>query len=78
MAPKFKTKQITVPDHAAIGAAARSRREASGKSLRQVARELGISAPFLSDLERGKRNWCPNRHIAFNLITPPTKKGGRK
>ena len=28
-----------------------------GLSLREVSRRLGISAPYLSDLERGNRNW---------------------
>ncbi|HEY9314978.1 XRE family transcriptional regulator [Williamsia sp.] len=39
---------------AAIGAAVRARREASGMSMRSLAATAGISQPFLSHLERGK------------------------
>lgn len=37
----------------------RALREASGLSLRKVARRMGISAPYLSDLERGNRHLNP-------------------
>ena len=40
-----------------IGAYAREYRESLGLSLREVARRMKISAPFLSDLERGNRHW---------------------
>ena len=33
----------------------REERERVGVSLREVARRMGISAPYLSDLERGRR-----------------------
>lgn len=36
---------------------ARIRREAAGVSLRRTADAMGISAPYLSDLERGHRTW---------------------
>lgn len=39
------------------GAYARQLREQRGLKLREVARRMGISAPMLSDLERGNRNW---------------------
>jgi transcriptional regulator with XRE-family HTH domain len=32
-------------------------RLASGKSLREVADQMGISPAYLSDLERGNRQW---------------------
>jgi len=32
-------------------------REHARKSMREVARRMGVSAMFLSDLERGNRNW---------------------
>lgn len=51
------TMQVEVPDHVACGMAARRARVASGLSLREVARRMRLSAPFLSDLERGRRNW---------------------
>ena len=40
-----------------IGQYARTVREQKGVSLRSVATAMGITAPFLSDLERGNRNW---------------------
>lgn len=39
------------------GHAARERRETAGLKLRQVARQLRVSAPFISDLENGRRLW---------------------
>ena len=35
----------------------RAEREAAGKSLREAARSMKISAGYLSDLELGKRAW---------------------
>ncbi len=40
-----------------IGKAARDWRESKNLSLREVAAAMKISAPFLSDLERGNRLW---------------------
>ena len=39
-----------------LGRVLRARRVASGLSLRQVARDAGMSAPHLSDMERGRRS----------------------
>lgn len=36
---------------------ARELRTSAGISLRALAKDMGISAPFLSDLERGNRQW---------------------
>ena len=44
-------------DSAATGREMRERRVAAGVSLREVARRMKLSAPFLSDLELGRRNW---------------------
>jgi transcriptional regulator with XRE-family HTH domain len=41
----------------ALGEQMRSKRLSSGASLRSVARMMGISAPYLSDLELGRRIW---------------------
>ena len=35
----------------------RNRREKAGVSLRTMAKRLKVSPPYLSDLERGRRNW---------------------
>lgn len=38
------------------GAWLRERREAAGVALREMARRLDFSAPYISDVERGRRN----------------------
>jgi len=48
-----------------IGAYARECRESLGLSLREVARRMKISAPFLSDLERGNRHWTDGTLTAW-------------
>lgn len=46
-----------VLDHASIGSEMRSLRMKRGLSCRSVSKGMGISAPYLSDLELGRRNW---------------------
>jgi len=45
-----------------VGTAMRDERERCNISLRSLAKQLGCSAPFLSDMERGNRKysieWC--------------------
>lgn len=50
---------VRMIDSTATGDRVRAARLASGKSLRHVADRLAISATYLSDLERGLRNWTP-------------------
>jgi transcriptional regulator with XRE-family HTH domain len=38
-----------------LGRKLRTLREATGQSLRELAKEIGVSAPFLSDVELGRR-----------------------
>ena len=52
-----RCQQLYVEDNQRNGAFAREVREKSGKSLRSVAAAMGVSAVFLSDLERGNRMW---------------------
>lgn len=52
-------------DQAALGKQMRKLREACGRSLRDVARGLGVSAPYLSDLELGERNWSEEKIEQF-------------
>ncbi len=52
-------------DHAATGAKMRVLRTSHKISLREVARRLKLSAPFVSDLERGRRNWDTHRALAY-------------
>ena len=54
-----------MPDYRELGAKLRTLREKAGLSLRKVADRLGVSVPYLSDLERGRRNWTEERRDAF-------------
>ncbi len=54
-----------VIDHARTGASMRKKRLALGKSLRQTAAAMGISAAYLSDLELGRRNWTARLASSF-------------
>lgn len=56
-----KILSIKVTDHAATGDALRQRRLKAGISLREMARRLGLSAPYLCDLEYGRRTWTQER-----------------
>ena len=44
-------------DHKAIGGELRRRRRQLGLSLRNVAKRMRLSAPYVSDLELGRRPW---------------------
>lgn len=61
----LKHKTVVVIDQALTGYSARRLREFAQLSLRKVAKEMGISAPFLSDLENGKRNWTRTKAVQF-------------
>ena len=45
------------PDNHALGARHKAEREALGLSLRAAGVLVGVSAAYLSDLERGNRTW---------------------
>lgn len=71
------TRLCHVPDNVETGRVAREARKRAGLSLREVARRMKFSAPFISDLELGRRCWneklvmkyqfavCPPRHTAI-------------
>lgn len=52
--PVFTVEKI---DSLACGKIVRDARIKSGMSLRQLAVAIGFSAPFVSDLELGRRSW---------------------
>lgn len=54
---KLKLKPAQLIDHVETGAQVRAERERQGLKLQPVADEMGITVQFLSDLERGRRNW---------------------
>lgn len=51
------SETITIPNDDANGARIRSLREKAGMSLRELARQLDVSAPYVSDLELGRRSF---------------------
>jgi DNA-binding XRE family transcriptional regulator len=53
----MRWKVVREVDNEATGAEWRMLREQAGVSLRNLAQTMGVSAPYLSDLERGRRNW---------------------
>lgn len=53
----LKLKSAQVIDHFSTGASYRAVRCGAGKSLKAIAKRMGVSASYLSDLERGRRNW---------------------
>lgn len=59
------TKTMLVTDHEKTGENARRLRKQARVSLREVARRLGVSAAYLSDLERGRRGWDMQRACRF-------------
>jgi transcriptional regulator with XRE-family HTH domain len=58
---KLPTTTVEKVDHAKAGSEIRRLRVAAGISLRRLALLLQVSAPFLSDMELGKRGWSPER-----------------
>lgn len=46
-------------DYAAVGSDARAIREDRGISQAEIAEALELSAAYLCDLEKGRRNWTP-------------------
>ena len=48
--------------------ALRRRREKTGMSLRALAKQLGYSTPYLSDVERGRRNTTAKILAAYEAL----------
>ena len=61
---KLPTEQVQEINHLEAGARIREFREKNNISLRRLAVAMKISPPFMSDLERGRRNWTLEK---FNL-----------
>lgn len=52
--------------HQITGAMCSKARKKAGLTQREVAKGMGISVPYLSDLENGNRGWTEQRFEAFN------------
>ena len=74
---KLPTVQITKPDSAEAGKIIRLSREKSGISLRRLAYEMGISPPFLSDMELGRRGWSAQRFALAQSKLKELAKGSK-
>jgi transcriptional regulator with XRE-family HTH domain len=59
----------TVLDDKKMGAFMRSIRIKSGLSGRELARRMGVSAAYLSDLELGRRGWNEERRAKYRKAT---------
>ena len=61
--PKFKPQPCRAcgaPQSTINGAWLRTVREKAGLTLREFAERAGVSAPYISDIERNRRNCLPN------------------
>ncbi len=68
MQSKLPTEKVSKINHIEAGQRIRDRREKAGKSLRWLAHEMDKSPPYMSDLERGRRNWTPELFNKANEI----------
>lgn len=69
-------KSVDVIDDQATGAKMRALREAAKVSLRDLGDRIDLSAPYLSDLELGRRAWSEQRAEQYAAALKP--KGVRK
>lgn len=60
---QFKTEEVI--DHTKTGEAMRELRVKAGLSLRDIAERSGLSHSFISDLEKGRRNWTVAHAMAY-------------
>lgn len=69
MKPKLKCPKCqgvgTIPNPQFVGEQLRKEREAAGVSMREVARRMKMSAPFLSDVENGFRHFSPEHTARY-------------
>lgn len=67
-----------IDDPRAVGQALRDKREAAGKSLREVAAFMKVTAAFLSDCELGHRRLTDDRISDFNAALNHKSKPSKK
>lgn len=68
---KFRSEpcsQCGAPQRVVDGSWLRARREAVGLSLREMAKRLDVSAPYLSDIERNRRNCLSYVRDAYEAL----------
>jgi predicted transcriptional regulator len=59
------SEQVWKVNQGDLATCMRRLREQHSCSLRKMAVKLGVSAPYLSDLELGRRNWSEKRIKSF-------------
>jgi transcriptional regulator with XRE-family HTH domain len=59
----METKLVSDECYASFGEYIKARREALGKSIRGLAKELDMTAAYLSDIEKGNR-YAPEKFLA--------------
>ena len=68
------TKRTEEIDHVETGKRMRASRVKKHVSLRTLADRIGVSAPYLSDLELGRRAWSEERAQQFiAALNAPSK-----
>lgn len=60
-----------VEDEGVLGMKMRVLRKDAGVTLREMARRIGVSASYLSDLELGRRRWSPRFRSAYEARFAP-------
>lgn len=68
------TRKISVVDNVKAGQIIRDLRMSRGISLRSFAKLMGYTAPFISDLELGRRTWDLNKFEQAQQILKPQPK----
>lgn len=76
------TITIVKVDSVCVGALFRERRIGRGYTLCETAKRMGISASYLSDMERGNRSWSKSLYLRAVAVTgiarrAPAEKGKR-
>lgn len=69
-----KTVSQLVIDHVRTGDFYRELREKKGLSLRELGEMLNLSIGYISDLERGRRNWDEGLATKFDAILSTSSK----
>ena len=68
-----KARQTHLDAQVRLGAALRACRERKGLSLRECSKKLKVSAPYLSDVELGKRGLSDgNLELLMGIVGPPS------
>lgn len=66
---KLPTEKVSKINHLEAGKRVRNLRESKEMSLRRLAHLMGITPPYLSDMELGRRNWTEERYsLAMRIL----------